>query len=53
MAGHISRMAGGGVNRGVWCGNLRERDNLKDFGRRWKDNVKMDLQEVGWGHGLD
>jgi len=21
--------------------------------RRWKDNIKMDLQEVGWGHGLD
>ena len=20
---------------------------------RWKDNNKMDLQEVGWGHGLD
>ena len=21
--------------------------------RRWEDNVKMDLQEVGCGHGLD
>jgi hypothetical protein len=21
--------------------------------RRWVDNIKMDLQEVGWGHGLD
>jgi len=20
--------------------------------RRRKDNIKMDLQEVGWGHGL-
>ena len=20
--------------------------------RRWEDNIKMDLQEVGWGHGL-
>jgi len=20
---------------------------------RWEDNVKMDLQEVGWGYGLD
>jgi hypothetical protein len=19
----------------------------------WVDNIKMDLQEVGWGHGLD
>jgi len=22
-------------------------------GRRWEDNIKMDLQAVGWGHGLD
>ena len=21
--------------------------------RRWEDNIKMDHQEVGWGHGLD
>jgi len=21
--------------------------------RRWKDNIKMDFQEVGWEHGLD
>jgi hypothetical protein len=21
--------------------------------RRWKSNIKMDLQEVEWGHGLD
>jgi hypothetical protein len=21
--------------------------------RRWEDNIKMDLQEVGWGHGLE
>jgi hypothetical protein len=20
---------------------------------RWEDNIKMDLREVGWGHGLD
>jgi hypothetical protein len=20
---------------------------------RWKDNIKMDLQEVGWGGGMD
>jgi hypothetical protein len=20
---------------------------------RWEDNIKMGLQEVGWGHGLD
>jgi hypothetical protein len=21
--------------------------------RRWEDNIKMDLQEMGWGHGFD
>ena len=21
--------------------------------RRWKDNIKTDLQEMGWGHELD
>jgi len=28
----------------------------RPFGRprcRWEDNIKMDLQEVGWGHALD
>jgi hypothetical protein len=20
---------------------------------RWEDNIKMDLSELGWGHGLD
>jgi hypothetical protein len=21
--------------------------------RRWEDNIKMDLREVGWGHALN
>jgi len=21
--------------------------------RRWEDNIKMEHQEVGWGHGLN
>jgi hypothetical protein len=21
--------------------------------RRWENNIKMDLREFGWGHGLD
>ena len=21
--------------------------------RRWEDNIKRDVQEVRWGHGLD
>ena len=41
------------MHTGVWWGNLRERDQLKER-RRWEDNNKMDLREVLWGeHGLD
>jgi hypothetical protein len=32
---------------GFWQGNLRERYQLWRPKRRWEDNIKMDLQEVG------
>jgi hypothetical protein len=35
-----------------WWGNLKKRDHLGDPRRRWEDNIKMDLQEVGYG-GMD
>jgi hypothetical protein len=31
-------------------------EGRRSFGRprhRWEDNIDIDLQEVGWGHGLD
>ena len=34
---------------GFWWGNLRERDHSEDTRRRWEDNIKMDIQDVGWG----
>jgi hypothetical protein len=37
--------------RGFWWGNLRERP-LGITRRRWEDNIKVDLQEVGCG-GMD
>ena len=47
-AGHVAEWGRGEVyNRFLW-GNLRERP----LGRprlRLEDNIKMDLQEVGWG----
>ena len=34
---------------GTW-GDLMERDHLKDLGgRRLEDNIKTDLQKMGWG----
>jgi len=35
-----------------WWGNLRERDHWGDPRRRWEDNIKIDLKEVGCG-GMD
>jgi hypothetical protein len=45
------------VHTGFWWGDLRE-GGLLPLGlprHRWEDNIKMYLQEVGWGegHGLD
>ena len=33
-----------------WLENLREGDNLENLDA---DNIKVDLPEVGWGHGPD
>jgi hypothetical protein len=42
----------GKVYTGFWWGHLRERDHLEDLGVDG-GNIKIDLQEVGWGHRLD
>jgi hypothetical protein len=38
----------GGAYTGFWWGNLGE-EPLGKPKRRWKDNLKMDLQEMGCG----
>ena len=52
-AWHVARM---GEKRDV-CRVLVGKPEVKRLlGRprsRWEDNIKMDLQEVGWEHGLD
>jgi len=48
-AGHVARM---GERRGVFrvlVGKPEGKRPLGRYWRRWKDNIKMDLQEVGCG----
>jgi hypothetical protein len=52
-AGHVACM---GEKRGAYrilVGRPEERLPLGRSRRRWEDNIKMNLQEVGWGHELD
>jgi len=53
-AGHVARMGG---RRGVYrvlVGKPEGKITLGRPRRRWEDNMKMDLQEVGCrGYGLD
>jgi hypothetical protein len=51
--GHVARM---GENRGacrILVGRPEGRGPLGRPRRRWEGNIKIDLQEVGWEHGLD
>jgi hypothetical protein len=51
-AGHIARVGEGtGVCR-VFVGKPEGKRPLERPRRRWKDTIKMDLQEVGYG-GMD
>jgi hypothetical protein len=34
----------------VWWGIPQGKRPLERPRRRWEKNIKMDLQEVGWGH---
>jgi hypothetical protein len=50
-AGHVARMGEGrGVHR-VLVGKPEGKRQLGRPRRRWEDNIKMDLQEVGGGCG--
>ena len=53
-ANHVAPMEErrGEVSTGFWWGNLKR--PLERTRRRWEDNIKMDIQELGCGaHGLD
>jgi hypothetical protein len=49
--GRVARMGGRRVLGFV--GNPEEKRPLGRPRRRWEDNIKMDLQEVGWGLWTD
>jgi hypothetical protein len=52
LAGHVARK---GERRGVYRVLVGKPEGKRPLGRprcRWEDNIKMDLQEVGYG-GMD
>ena len=51
-AGHVTRMV---ERRGAYRVLVRKPETRprESPWRSWEDNIKMDLQEVGWGHGLN
>jgi hypothetical protein len=48
-AGHVARMGAGRGAYRILVGRPEGRRALGRHRRRWEDNIKMDLQEVGWG----
>ena len=51
--GNVARMGERRCANRIFVGKLEEKRLLSRPRRRWEDNIKMDLQEVGWGNGLD
>ena len=53
MGWHV---AGMGESRGAYRVLMTKLGGKRQLGRtrcRWEDNIKLDLQEMGWGNGLD
>jgi len=52
-AGHVARMV---ERRGLCSGVVGKREEKRAFGRprrRWENNIKIGLQKVGWGYGMN
>ena len=49
LAGHVSRVGEGRDVYMVLVGKPEERRPMGRLRRRWEDNIKMNLQEVGCG----
>jgi len=52
LAGHVACMGERRGACGVLVGKPEGKKPLDRPRHRWED-TKMDLQKVGWGHGLD
>jgi len=52
-AGHVARKEEMREVHKVLVGKPEGKRPLGRPRRRWEDNIKMNLQEVGWGNGLD
>jgi hypothetical protein len=48
-ARHVARMGKKRVAYRILVGIPERRRALESPRRRWEDNIKMDLQELGWG----
>jgi hypothetical protein len=48
-AGHVARMGEERGAYGIFVGRPEGRRPLGKPRCRWEDNIKMDLEEVGWG----
>jgi hypothetical protein len=48
-AGHVARMGRRGTRIDYWWGNPEEKRPQGRPRRRWVNNIRMDLGEVGWG----
>jgi hypothetical protein len=48
-AWHVARWRREELRTGFWFGKSEVKRPLEIAGRRWEDNIKIDLQEVGWG----
>jgi hypothetical protein len=51
--GHVARMGERIVAYRVLVGKPEGKRTLGRSRHRWENNIKMDIQEVGRGHGLD
>jgi hypothetical protein len=51
--GHMARMGDRRDVYGVLVGKPEGKRPVAIARRRWDDNIKSDIQNVRWGHGLD